>query len=38
MISLNGLQCGWYGYGPPGHREECVRMMVNIYLYALTQP
>jgi hypothetical protein len=38
MISLSGMQCGWSPMGtlpPPGHREDCMRMLVNIYTYAM---
>jgi hypothetical protein len=39
LISLSGLQCGWDRMtSPPGHPEECMRMVVNIYAYAMTQP
>jgi len=37
MISLSGLKCGWARLQTmPHHDVECMRMMVNIYLYALT--
>ncbi len=36
IISLSGLQCGWDRMiAPPGHNIACMRMMVNIYLYAM---
>lgn len=38
VISLSGLQCGWDRMtSPPGHPEECMRMVVNLYVYAMTQ-
>lgn len=37
IISLSGLQCGWDRMiSPPGHPEECMRMVVNLYVYAMT--
>jgi Domain of unknown function (DUF4159) len=37
LISLSGLQCGWAGNGESGHAEECMKMTVNIYVYAMTR-
>ena len=38
VISLSGLQCGWDGMiAPPGHDLACMRMLVNIYIYAMLQ-
>ncbi len=37
VISLSGLQCGWDNFGPPGHAAECMKMLVNIYVYAMTR-
>lgn len=38
LISLSGLQCGWdHMSAPPGHPEACMRMLVNIYIYAMTR-
>ena len=38
IISLSGLQCGWDGMiAPPGHVAACMRMLVNIYVYAMLQ-
>jgi hypothetical protein len=38
MISLSGLQCGWDRMiAPPGHDIECMKMMVNIYIWAMMQ-
>jgi Domain of unknown function (DUF4159) len=38
IISLCGLQCGWDRMiSPPGHPEACMRMVVNIYTYAMLQ-
>lgn len=37
LISLSGLQCGWDRMiSPPGHPEECMRMVVNIYVQSMT--
>ena len=37
IISLSGLQCGWDGMKPDReHIKDCMEMMVNIYVYALT--
>jgi hypothetical protein len=37
IISLSGLQCGWDRMNPdPDHVTNCMKMMVNIYVYALT--
>jgi hypothetical protein len=37
LISLSGLQCGWAGMDPdPNHVTECMKMMVNIYVYCVT--
>jgi hypothetical protein len=38
VITLSGLQCGWSGQAaPPGHNVLCMRMMVNIYVFAMMQ-
>ncbi len=38
VITTSGLQCGWAGMRPTaGHREECMRMLVNIYIYAMME-
>jgi hypothetical protein len=37
LVSLSGLQCGWDKFGPPGHDKECMKMLVNIYVYAMTR-
>ena len=38
IISLSGLQCGWDGMiAPPNHDIACMRMLVNIYVYAMLQ-
>jgi len=38
VISLSGLQCGWDKMSaPPGHDVACMRMLVNIYIYAMMQ-
>jgi len=37
LISLSGLQCGWDAMNPdPDHITNCMKMMVNIYAYAVT--
>ena len=38
LISLSGLQCGWdHMVAPAGNDVACMRMLVNIYIYAMTQ-
>ena len=38
IISTSGLQCGWDNMKPlPGHDVICMRMLVNIYIYAMMQ-
>lgn len=38
VISLSGLQCGWDRMpGPNGHTEQCMQMVVNIYVHAMTR-
>jgi hypothetical protein len=37
MISLNGYQCGWAGFGGPQTADECIQMLTNIYVYAMTR-
>ena len=38
VLSLSGLQCGWDNMpGPRGHTEQCMQMVVNIYVYAMTR-
>jgi hypothetical protein len=38
MISLSGLKCGWARLQTmPNHDILCMRMMLNIYLFTLTQ-
>jgi hypothetical protein len=37
MISLNGYQCGWAGFGGPHTAEDCIHMVTNIYVYAMTR-
>ncbi|MEA3186887.1 MAG: hypothetical protein QOD99_717 [Chthoniobacter sp.] len=38
IISLGGLQCGWDRMAAPrGHDVLCMRMVVNIYIYAMLQ-
>ena len=38
IISPGGLQCGWDRMiAPPGHDAACMRMLVNICIYAMLQ-
>lgn len=37
LLSLSGLQCGWAGTQVPGNAPECMKMTVNIYVYAMTR-
>jgi hypothetical protein len=39
IISFSGLQCGWDGMKrqTPGHDVVCMRMLTNIYIYAMLQ-
>jgi hypothetical protein len=37
LISLSGLQCGWDHMSTSRDAEECMRMIVNIYVYAMTR-
>jgi hypothetical protein len=37
LISLSGLQCGWANTQPAGVDLESMRMLVNIYVYAMTR-
>lgn len=38
VITLSGLQCGWSGVRATrtNHAQECMEMMLNIYVYAMT--
>jgi hypothetical protein len=36
LLSLSGLQCGWAGLQHPDNGPQCMRMAVNIYVYAMT--
>ncbi len=37
ILSVSGLQCGWAGIIPSEeHCTECMKMMINIYVYAIT--
>lgn len=38
LITLSGLQCGWSGVKAirRDHARECMEMMLNIYVYAMT--
>jgi len=36
VFTMSGLQCGWARERqPPEHRLACMRMLVNIYIYAM---
>ena len=38
IISLSGLQCGWARVpAVEGHYIDCMRMVVNIYIWAMMQ-
>ena len=37
LLSLSGLQCGWWGAQHPNNATECMEMAVNIYVYAMTR-
>jgi hypothetical protein len=39
VITLSGLQCGWAGVPAKTrtHGQTCMEMMLNIYVYAMTQ-
>jgi hypothetical protein len=38
IFSMSGLQCGWARQNQPmEHRHDCMKMLVNIYVYAMTQ-
>lgn len=41
LITVSGLQCGWSPLGdippPPGHDLACMKMLANIYIYAMTE-
>ena len=38
LVSVSGLKCGWAGLQTmPGHDVLCSQMMVNIYVWAMTQ-
>jgi hypothetical protein len=38
IISLSGLQCGWARMiAPEGHDIACMKMVVNIYIWAMMQ-
>jgi len=36
MFSMSGLQCAWAHVGSPANAQECLEMMTNIYIYAIT--
>jgi hypothetical protein len=38
IISLSGLQCAWCSVPTFADSNEAIRMVVNIYIYAMTRP
>lgn len=36
MLSMSGLQCAWAHVGSPANAQECLQMMTNAYIYAIT--
>jgi hypothetical protein len=37
VIAVNGFQCGWAGWGGPQNSVNCIQMVSNIYVYAMTR-
>lgn len=37
LITLSGLQCSWASHPERAHATECMKMIVNIYVYAMTR-
>ena len=37
VLGVSGLQCGWAQTMHAGHDVESMRMLVNIYVYAMTR-
>lgn len=37
MVALSGYQCGWAGSGTDVNAIECMQMVTNIYLYAMSR-
>ncbi len=37
VLTLSGLQCGWAGFASAGVGTQCMQMMTNIYIYAITR-
>lgn len=37
ILSLSGLQCGWDRMTAGDHTEQCMQMVVNVYVYAMTR-
>jgi hypothetical protein len=37
VLGVSGFQCGWDGFGEPGGGAECMKTVVNIYVYAMTR-
>lgn len=36
IISLSGFQCAWGGVGSRENADDCMQMVANIYIYAMT--
>lgn len=36
ILTMSGLQCGWAHVGSPDNAQECLEMMTNLYIYAIT--
>lgn len=36
LITLSGLQCSWASHPERAHARECMKMIVNIYIYGMT--
>jgi hypothetical protein len=36
ILSMSGLQCGWAHVGSQANAQECLEMMTNAYIYAIT--
>lgn len=37
LITLSGLQCSWSSHPDRVHATDCMKMIVNIYVYAMTR-
>jgi hypothetical protein len=36
IVGLSAFQCAWSGVGPADNANECMQMLANIYVYAMT--